>query len=176
MLKLIEKLFFQDDPASGALCGTAWFIFGSWSMVNCLMITGCRQYFSAALVILGILFAYLLVTGCRYGWLRRKELTFARRWKWQIPASCCWLIAANGCLGGICIYFEFFPHWFCAEFSRISVFAGAWALLFGFYCTAKIIATAEECDYKNLFGKGVWCILCIWMVTCFAVITGTALF
>ena len=160
MKKLIKKLFFSDDAAKGALFGTALLIFGSWSVVN----LACMFQFDFLLPAVAVFFVYALITGFRYGWLRRKELAFSRRWKWQIPATLCWIAAAAGLALAIMAFSGGFGFCGCYGFYSI-IFTGA-VLASGLFCTAKIIAAAEFGDWKILFGKSTCSVLIIWVLSC----------
>ncbi len=165
MKTLIKKIFFYDNAAKGALFGTALLIFGSWSVVNVWFILQKTLLYSA-LPIIALFFIYALITGCRYGCFRRKELAFSRRWKWQIPATLCWLSAAAGFVIAIMAFTGGFG--FCGCYITYSIIFAAVALVTGLFCTAKIIASAEACDWKSFFGKSTFSVLIVWIFSCVA--------
>ena len=165
MKTVIKKLFFYNSPAHGALFGTALFIFGSFTVINLLNILQ-NPLFGLALFLCSVFFVYALITGCRYGWFRRKELAFSNRWKWQIPATLCWLSAAVGFCMSIMAFFG--GSGFCGCYITYSVIFVAVVLTAGLFCTAKIIGSAEHCDWKIFFGKGVKIVLIVWIFSCVA--------
>ena len=165
MKTLIKKLFFYDSPAQGALFGAALFIFGSFTVINLLTVFQ-MPLFGVSLLLCSIFFIYALITGCRYGWLRRKELAFSRRWKWQIPATLCWQSAAAGFVIAIMTFAGGFG--FCGCYITYSIIFAAVALVTGLFCTAKIIASAEACDWKSFFGKSTFSVLIVWIFSCVA--------
>jgi hypothetical protein len=114
-----------------------------------------------------LLFLCLLVNGIRFGKLYRKEMSFARRWKWQIPATACWILLAVvaimmlNCLGGGCekVVAEKMI-WLTASSIPIMVA--------GIFCTAKIISVAVQIPWYRLFGRGISVLAVLFAAACAA--------
>ena len=163
MKKLLEKLFFWNAPAHGALFAAVLILISYWLLI--LLVINTRMYWLAGGIFAAELI-YLLITGSHFGWRYRKELSFANRWKWQIPATCCWIlllfpvlrvlnmVCGVPALGKWLVYLSY---------------SGFLATFAGIFCTGKIIEKATDIPLDKLFGKGactiIVCALIIALVT-----------
>ena len=179
MKNTIKKLFYWDDPARGALFGAVLFLTGSWILLAVTVLLGGVTPDRRSLLYFGIaeilLFCYLLICGVRFGKLYLKELNFSRRWKWQIPATICWILLAFPVLQIFNIFFildDAVSSGPCLQFSQLMSgklmialsCAGFSAMFAGIFCTAKIIENAAQISWKKLFGKEVALILLLFVV------------
>ena len=197
MKKLLKKLFYWDAPAHGALFSTVLFLPGSWILlslavllggmsVNCpgLLENGGIKVWISFSILEILLFFHLLICGAHFGKLYRKELVFAKRGKWQIPATICWIFLMFPVLQGLYIlslmnldsvaFFEIalgMPPFFSGKTMVFLCYAGFLAMLAGIFCTAKIIENAARIPWKKLFGKGTLCVSGVFVITYVA--TGT---
>ena len=177
MKKILKKLCFWDAPAHGALFGTILFLLGCWSLFVYPLFLSEKfpeifdkyevslWYVSGILII--IFMIYLLICGIHFGVLYKKELTFARRWKWQIPATCCWLLLG---FAVFVILKKLEAPDFITEstmiFVRFTIFITIFA---GIIFCAKIIETTSAIPYHKLFGKGAFTVLILFTLYCAAI-------
>lgn len=147
---IFKKIFYCDAPAHGALFAAALMLCGSWCLLSlAVLTTGISLQICGILE--GLFFACLLINGFRFGILYRKELSFAKRWKWQLPATGSYLLL----LFTSALWILQLPGK-GAFYLTILNFV---LILWGIFCCAKIISNAANIPYRQLSGKGVWSIL-----------------
>ena len=180
MRDFLKKIFYWNAPEYGALFGTVLFLPGSWLLLAWMILlggipavnSGALQKYSSWVWCIGgvvelLLFVCLLVNGIRFGKLYRKEMSFARRWKWQIPATACWILLAVvaimmlSCIGGGCdAVMSEKMIWLTA--STVPIMSA------GIFCTAKIISVAVQTPWYKLFGRGISVLAVLFAAACAA--------
>ncbi len=173
MKNILKKLCYWDAPAHGALFSTMLFLLGIWSLfVYPLFLSekfpeifnkyGTFLWYSSGILIV-IFMIYLLMCGIHFGILHKKELTFTRRWKWQIPATCCWLLLG---FAVFVILKKLESPDLIAESTMIFVrFTVFFTIFAGIVFCAKIIETASTVPFRKLFGKGALTVLTLFMIS-----------
>ena len=188
MKKLLKKIFYWDAPAHGALFATVLFLPGSWILFSLAVLFGgisadCPGLFpqcgSIVWKTFGILelllFLFLLICGAHFGKLYLKDLCFARRWKWQIPATGCWFLQIFPVLQVFNLYLILNHTASLEPLCRFSqIMSGKWmiglscagffAMFAGIFFTAKIIETSAQTPWKKLFGKGSLSVLILFVI------------
>ena len=190
MKHFLKKLFYIDSPAHGALFSTVLFLIGSWILLSWAVLLGgfspdcpglLRENGGSVWKIYGIielvLFFYLLFCGIRFGKMYLEELRFVKRWKWQIPATCCWVLCAILLFQGIFIFLTMNrisfkgsafpqPQFFAGKPMVFLSYLGFIAMFAGIFCCAKIIENAAKIPWQKLFGKGSLFVLGVFFLTC----------
>lgn len=188
MKSILKKLFYWDFPGQGALFGTILALTGSWILLQiALLFSGIHPIFDGlirdipfdagkiALWTAVLFFGYLLITGIHFGVIYRNELAFSKRWKWQIPATICWIFAAFPFLQAVHILSLLNltmsdakpPHiqeLFTGNCGVVLSYIGFFAMFFGIFCCAKIISNAAQIPWRKLFGKGAWIVIGIFLI------------
>ena len=167
MKNMLKKFFYWDAPAHGALFGTSLFLLGGWILfLQPLFSAIVEKYGILYWIIGGILTAlfmvYMLICGIHFGVLYKNELSFTRRWKWQIPATFCWIIL--GFIAGVILKKSASPD-FITDRSMIYVrLAGTLTIFAGILFCARIIEKAALIPWNKLFGKGILALLILSVV------------
>ena len=188
MKKIVLKLLGWDAPEKSVLFAVALMIFGGWIWLNfvallggmpqvCFGINGgSLNLWSSSLVLLIIFFLYLLLCGWGFGWKYRGELTFLKRWKWQLPTTIGLILFLAALIQAVEVLLiwegsvqtedaDGFITLFPGIVGVIVAYFGFAALIAVFFCSAKLISNASKVPLRQLFGKRVIAVLVLFILS-----------